>query len=122
MEFYASLIKVIEVSVLLFTNISFVLKLSFSLYYNWWPPINFFAKIEGLSYTDGKILNSFNHNWELVFLTKLQYNNNTILHKSKYLQYNTISKHENCQQFNTIRAPHYCIAIQFTLNWPTLSS
>ena len=28
-------------SVLLFTNISLVLKLSFSLYYNWWPPINF---------------------------------------------------------------------------------
>jgi hypothetical protein len=52
-EFYASLIKVIVISVLLFTNISFVLKLSFSLYYNRWGPIKILHKSMG--YTDGKI-------------------------------------------------------------------
>ena len=69
-----------------------------------------------------KYLNSFNHNWALVFLNKttilLQYNSAQI--EIFTIQNNTIHKLGNCQQFNTIRAPHNCIAIQFTLNWPTL--
>ena len=63
-----------------------------------------------------------NHNWELVFLNKtpiqLQYNSAQL--EIFTTQYNTIHKLENCQQFNKIRAPHNCIAIQFTLNLPTL--
>ena len=80
MEFYDSLIKVIVISVLLFTNISFVLKLSFSLYYNSWAPIKFLHKSMcwGWAKQMVKYLNSFNHNWELVVLKKtpiqLQYN------------------------------------------------
>ena len=70
MEFYASLIKVIVISVLLFTNISFVLKLSFSLYYNRWAPIKILHKSMGWGWATQmvKYLNSFNHNWVLVFL------------------------------------------------------
>jgi hypothetical protein len=70
----------------------------------------------------GYLNNPFNHNWELVFLNQtpiqLQYNSAQI--KNFTIQYNTILKLENVQQLNTIRAPHNCIAIQFTLNWPTL--
>ena len=70
----------------------------------------------------GYLNNPFNHNWELVFLNQtpiqLQYNSAQI--KKITIQYNTILKLENVQQLNTIRAPHNCIEIQFTLNWPTL--
>ena len=70
----------------------------------------------------GYLNNPFNHNWELVFLNQtpiqLQYNSAQI--KKFTIQYNTILKLENVQQLNTIRAPHNCIEIQFTLNWPTL--
>jgi hypothetical protein len=61
--------------------------------------------------------------WELVFEKEMQYNSNTILDEFKYNQYNTI-QFLNClkvQQFNTIQAPLYCISIQFTLYWSTLS-
>ena len=72
-----------------------------------------FANIDGLSYTDGKILNSFNHNWELVFLTKLQYNNNTIMHQSKYLQNNTIQLASMKIVNNSIQFGHLIIVLQY---------
>ena len=69
--------------------------------------------IDGWSNIEGKILNPFNHNLELVFLTKLQYNNNTILHKSKYLQYNTIQLASMKIVNNSIQFGHLIIVLQY---------